>query len=187
MKEKFQEGYEEWGTTGGQIYTIRIGYGWLIGQKDIFGLLLQCLSTIFWLMLQGRLLTRERLVHFSMQVSDINCGLCLSEAENPFFQCSVSQQALQEMYQWIGMQISGDNVGSIVHKIRGTKFRKKGLYPIFSASVYHLRTERCTRILTRKTGQVQSIYQQIRSEIKGRVAMFLKKKLKEIDRCSRVF
>ncbi|XP_074277728.1 uncharacterized protein LOC141601352 [Silene latifolia] len=104
----------KWGLDGKE-YSIQAGYHWLLDAqvKAVWHafvwnrLVMSKHCVVTWLIVQQRLLTRDRLLRRGMSV-DSGCLLCEQAAESHehlFFGCSYSKLCLQLVSEWAGVSI----------------------------------------------------------------------------------
>ncbi|XP_074288629.1 uncharacterized protein LOC141613783 [Silene latifolia] len=116
VRDLIKAGYVgEWWLQNQQVYTIRSGYDWLGSPcmdipwaKFIWDSgALPKISFIGWLVMQGRLLTRERLKRIGI-VMDDSCVLCANAPETHahlFFACEYSKRCLQILSSRLGCHL----------------------------------------------------------------------------------
>ena len=131
-------------------YTIAKGYKLLQGsQRSIFWSMqvwnrgnIPKHSFIFWLAMQKRLLTKDRLLRF-LTIADANCGLCNAQIETVqhlFFDCSWSQSCLQEIKSWLGWKAEGKTLDNLVRGLQRSKVSKfkKNVHSISLAALVYM-------------------------------------------------
>ncbi|XP_074305324.1 uncharacterized protein LOC141640419 [Silene latifolia] len=116
VKEKLKPGYEAgiWAPDG-NAYRPDAGYRWLVGEHakvEWYPVIWNRMnwpkhSFIAWLLVLGRLLTKDRLVRFGV-INDGGCELCGEEVETVehlFFECRYSQMCLTLINDWLESDI----------------------------------------------------------------------------------
>ncbi|XP_074265050.1 uncharacterized protein LOC141587466 [Silene latifolia] len=116
IRDIIKAGYVgDWWLQNQQVYTIRSGYDWLGSPcmkvpwaKFVWDSgALPKISFIGWLVMQGRLLTRERLKRMGI-VMDDSCVLCANAPETHthlFFACEYSKRCLQILSSRLGCHL----------------------------------------------------------------------------------
>ncbi|XP_074306160.1 uncharacterized protein LOC141641397 [Silene latifolia] len=120
VKDKLKLGYQnsKWCTNNGN-YTPAEGYKWLMGTHDTVWwhklawnrMNVPKHSFIVWLAVQGRLYTKDRLLHLGGN-GDTVCYLCGMDAETQnhlFFECPFSQVCLDLVNNWLQCCIPKQN------------------------------------------------------------------------------
>ncbi|WMV25245.1 hypothetical protein MTR67_018630 [Solanum verrucosum] len=98
---------------------------------------------IMWLAVQGRLLTKERMLHLNIHVDNEKCCLCRSQVMETqlylFAHCAWLGQVKAEIFSWAGMQVYPSKARQVLERINRKhcrQFYKEVVAAIWSAIVY---------------------------------------------------
>ncbi|XP_074305790.1 uncharacterized protein LOC141641011 [Silene latifolia] len=121
VKEQFKPAYcnGQWRTNAGR-YTISEGYSWLQGDQAKVSwhpVILNRFnvpkhSFIGCLAIQGRLMTKDRLVRFGV-IQDSTCDMCLVQPEDQphlLYHCRFSKQCWALLTDWLGIDMPGSGI-----------------------------------------------------------------------------
>ncbi|XP_074315604.1 uncharacterized protein LOC141651806 [Silene latifolia] len=121
VKDQFKHAYcnGQWRTNAGR-YTISEGYSWLQGVQatvpwhpiiwNRFNVPKH--SFIGWLAIQGRLMTKDRLVPFGV-IQDSTYDMCMVQPEDQshlFYHCSFSKQCWALITVWLGVDMPDSGI-----------------------------------------------------------------------------
>lgn len=131
---------------------------------------------IMWLMVQGRLLTSDRLQNWRI-VADTECVLCRREAETRdhlFGQCEYTAQVWSKLCNWSGRQFLGSNSWQqflqwIISEAKGRTQHAQVFKMIVAEVAYHVWIERNSRIFYKKSRTWQQIAKEIVYMVSSRV------------------
>ncbi|XP_048496354.1 uncharacterized protein LOC125495623 [Beta vulgaris subsp. vulgaris] len=184
MKELFKTAYHQnkWLNLV-KPYTVKEGYNWLKGpllKVDWYHWVWNSYnvpkhSFIAWMLMLGKLKTRERLKAAEV-VSEDRCVLCYDEVETSqhlFFNCHWSKIVCKKIMQWMGIRMG-------THETIYTSWRKWGIqcrsrnrqksyYAVLTAMVYHLWMYRNHAFWCDAVRSPENIMQEIKSEIRHRL------------------
>lgn len=77
---------------------------------------------IIWLVVQGRLLTKDRLQRMNIPVDNTTCGLCDAQAvetqKHLFSECAYTKAITGEITQWSGMKFLEGDVKQVLRRIK---------------------------------------------------------------------
>ncbi|XP_062089725.1 uncharacterized protein LOC133796267 [Humulus lupulus] len=100
-------------------------------------------SFVLWIAIQNRLKTRERLHRFNITEDStyILCNGADETVEHLFFDCSFSQDCLQQLKKWLGWRAHTESLQGLLRwteRSKKSKFQKNVLAASVAALVYHL-------------------------------------------------
>ena len=137
---------------------------------------------MMWLAMLGKLRTKENLCNIGL-VADKNCLLC-NEGEETishlFFECTYSKLCLEEIKLWMGIQCRKLTLELLLRWIKKSKvhlIKKRVLYAVISALVYHIWRIRNGVLWDAKVEQVQKTVQSIKREMRLRLRIVKPKKI----------
>ena len=178
-------------------YSIKQGYKMLFEQQQVMkvewcSIVWERLSilkhrVIMWLVLLGRIRTRDKLWNLGI-VSDQLCMLCGNATENIqhlFFECWYSSGCLQEVQLWLGWKSTSRTLEGLlkwIRKARMSVVKKRILYAVLSAVIYHIWRVRNDALWASKIWMIKNIVQRIEQEVKMRVRLVMPKKATKNDR-----
>ncbi|XP_074283264.1 uncharacterized protein LOC141607817 [Silene latifolia] len=121
VKDQFKAAYcnGQWSTNTGR-YTISVGYSWLQGDQAkvpwhpvIWNRLnLPKHSFIGWLAIQGRLITKDRVLRFGV-IQDSTYDMCMDQTEDHsymLYQCRFSSQCWTLLADWLGVVLPSTGI-----------------------------------------------------------------------------
>ncbi|XP_057249110.1 uncharacterized protein LOC130590639 [Beta vulgaris subsp. vulgaris] len=96
---------------------------------------------IFWLAIQEKLRTTEKLRHMGLDTNGL-CMICATQPESHqhlFFQCHLSKECLQQLKSWLGFNTNINHVPQLVKFIqrsKKSKFRKQVMFAGCAGLIY---------------------------------------------------
>ncbi|XP_009762766.1 uncharacterized protein [Nicotiana sylvestris] len=176
-------------------YTIMKGYSWLRGTLDTcqWGRWVWNVqnvtkySFICWLMMQGKLLTKDKLTNRGIS-SDGLCVLCGNapeSIEHLSYECHFFKLCINEVLQLLKISITnyeGRHLWKRIGRKMGSKFRKEFSYAILVALSYHIWRGRNEALWKCVVPRPSKICAQIKKECKVRVMEIINKIKRDKDR-----
>ena len=142
---------------------------------------------VFWLVMQGRLRTKEKLVKSGI-IDDTRCLICGNQEENIrhlFFECVYSRRCLQEVMELMSWKCNGSNIEELcrwARKKRIGSVQRKFFYAMMAALVYHIWRVRNDALWQGKIWRVLNTVGRVEKEIQMRVKLAMPKKASSKDR-----
>ncbi|XP_062101003.1 uncharacterized protein LOC133806927 [Humulus lupulus] len=143
---------------------------------------------IMWLVMWGRLHTKDRIVKFKPNI-DQNCLMCGQEKESIdhlFFKCIYSQRCLEAIKNWLNWNAQSTNLTCLLHWVSHAKLKsriyKSMLFSFLAATVYHILRVRNDGLWNHKLWQIQHTVSRIQHDCKFRVFSVLPCKSSRKDR-----
>ncbi|XP_074315422.1 uncharacterized protein LOC141651617 [Silene latifolia] len=176
MKDGFVNG--TWSSLPGR-YSVSSGYKWLMGQQQpvhwyplIWNrTLIPRHGFIGWLVVQERLMTKDRLLAFGI-ITDVACALCSIQNESYhhlFSECIFSTHCWDLFNEWIGIQIPKARVVDWFLKWRCNSLMKKQIIGAAIVALwYHIWHARNIARLEARVMAPRYILSQVKHDIKGR-------------------
>ncbi|KAM6577927.1 hypothetical protein CsatB_029764 [Cannabis sativa] len=140
-----------------------------------------------WLAMLNRLKTQNRLIKFGVKVNG-TCCLCDVHPENCqhlFFDCKIDRHCLLEVKNWLNWHAQTSNLPQLIRwigKARISKFKKKVLAAATAALVYSLWKSKIAVIWKKSLINPARIIEDIKGTLKIQIAMFMPRKVKNINR-----
>lgn len=186
MQEECRDWYidSRYCLTGNGRYSITLGYEKLIGTAErweIAELLWNKYavpkhSFISWLIVQNRIMTKDRLQSRGVDLEDMNCILCRTgspeSTEHLFIQCTWINDIWKEMQNWLGVQTQNNGIKGLLLKIKKKKWvrdTKELIATAYEAVVYQTWIARNSLIFRKKRLEEANVIQQVKNEMKERV------------------
>lgn len=141
----------------------------------------------FWLMTQGKLLTRDRLGHW-IQLPTLNCPVCELETETHshlFFDCVFSQTILQRVNNWLGGNFIIPGLSqwlSGLEQINCSRFVNALKLVTAPALVYTVWINRNTCVFSSYSHSINWCFLQIQLVTKSRMSLYRKRIKTDSDR-----
>lgn len=182
----------------GAVYTISKGYHWLLGPAPSFPLARAIWSRVvvpkhgfnLWLVVQNRLLTRDRLEGWRMIIPDSSCPLCETRAETNahlFFACEYSIQVIRLICNWVGIQRLPLNRSSWLRWLQHLSSRLSVRHQVWiaaiTAGVYHLWQARNVKIHGGALLDPYFLLLQVKKEVRARMVLVQRRKMTTADSC----
>ncbi|XP_062080257.1 uncharacterized protein LOC133785015 [Humulus lupulus] len=143
---------------------------------------------IMWLVMWGRLHTKDRIVKFKPNI-DQDCLLCGQEKESIdhlFFKCIYSQRCLEAIKNWLNWNAQSTNLTCLLHWVSHAKLKsriyKSILFSFLATTVYHIWRVRNDALWNHKLWQIQHTVSRIQHDCKFRVFSVLPCKASRKDR-----
>uniref|UniRef100_A0A803QBL0 Reverse transcriptase zinc-binding domain-containing protein n=1 Tax=Cannabis sativa TaxID=3483 RepID=A0A803QBL0_CANSA len=139
-------------------------------------------SFVFWLAIQNRLKTRDRLLRFQI-ITDPSCLLCSGNAEtceHLFFHCPFSSECLQRIKNWLGWKTPASSLWDLVRVIEKrsySAFRKQVFAAACAALLYQIWRNRNARLWQQAQEDPKTIVQLIKHTCKIRIQSIWPKKV----------
>ncbi|KAM6557968.1 hypothetical protein CsatA_027207 [Cannabis sativa] len=163
-------------------YKVADGYKWLCPtvnrvnwSKEVWNRLnTPKHSFVFWLAVQNRLKTRDRLLRFQI-ATDPSCLLCLGSAEtceHLFFLCPFSMECLIQVKNWLGWKTPVANLTDLVRVLekRSISAFRRQVYTAACAALLYLIWRARNNVLWLQTKEdPKSIVQRIKNICKTRI------------------
>lgn len=193
MRDWYIEG--RYSLTGNGKYSITLGYGSLIGIErrwEFAEILWNKYATpkhnfINWLVVQKRLLTKDRLQAMGMGIEDTECILCKDgtpeNANHLFTQCSWITNIWREIQNWLGVKMQNNGAKELLLKIKKKRWvreRKEVIVAAYEAVIYHTWMARNAMIFKKLRQEEELVIWQMKNIIRIRVhaAIDTKQRLK---------
>ncbi|XP_060965502.1 uncharacterized protein LOC133034432 [Cannabis sativa] len=144
-------------------------------------------SVTLRLAMLNRLKTKDRLVKFGMQVNE-RCCLCDAQAltsQHLFFECNVALRGLLEIKAWLNWNAATISLPQLLRwiaKAKISKFQKLVYDAAIAALVYSIWRLRNAIIWQDFSLNSSSLIEETKWSVKMRIAMFLPKKIKDVDK-----
>ncbi|XP_057248228.1 uncharacterized protein LOC130590211 [Beta vulgaris subsp. vulgaris] len=145
-------------------------------------------SFIAWMLMLGKLKTRERLKAAGV-VSDDRCVLCFAETETSnhvFFNCYRSKRVCEHIMLWMGIRMGNRETIYTSWKKWGrqcrSRNRQKAYYAVQTAMVYHLWMYRNYAYWNNVVRNPEIIVKEIKQDIKHRMQSCVTLKWNREDR-----
>ncbi|WMV45997.1 hypothetical protein MTR67_039382 [Solanum verrucosum] len=119
-----------------------------------------------WLQAQNRLLTKDRMLKWKMQVEPV-CVMCNQEEETSdhlFYDCIFARMIWRRLLQWINQNSNSNVIVSqqwIIVKTKGKNPEAQALRLIYAEYIYTLWKERNTRIFEKHETTMENIARRI--------------------------
>ncbi|XP_060211613.1 uncharacterized protein LOC132639147 [Lycium barbarum] len=144
-------------------------------------------SFISWLVMHGRILTRDRLYNMGLcREKDCTlCGNCDETIKHLFFECVYSKYCLEEIMKWL--QIHGRNLelegmwSRLARKAQG-KISRSLLWAVWTALIYHIWEARNEALWQQRVPRPQRVIVTIQLETKVRIFDILNRKTRCKDK-----
>ncbi|XP_074282830.1 uncharacterized protein LOC141607377 [Silene latifolia] len=160
-------------------YQVSSGYNWLMGQHQhvpwyplIWNrTLLPRHAFIGWLIVQGRLMTRDKLFKFGI-TTDQACAICFSQNENHqhlFSDCTYSTLCWDLLNEWLGLSIPKTRVVDWYITWRCPSLMKKQIVGAAIVALwYHIWHARNIARIEARVLAPRYILRQVKQDIQGR-------------------
>lgn len=196
IKDKFRSGYcgDKW-KFDKKGYSAASGYKWLRADQEEVQwakwvwnkLSVPKHRFLSWIIMWGRLNTRDRLRRIGLQVPQY-CPLCGDQtetAEHVFIQCDYAVRCRQKLEQCLGVSPSTADLNSFsawLHKPAVGAFKCQTIQCTFSAMLYHLWMQRNQAIWKQSIDRHDVVLNRIKSDTYWRITSVLPKKTSSKDR-----
>ncbi|KAH0675380.1 hypothetical protein KY285_023181 [Solanum tuberosum] len=199
MKGKMQSWHTQdsyWLTKGGE-YSITRSYIDLRGTHSSSHIA-ECIWSvvaqpkhrfILWLVVQDRLLTKERMLKMNISVEEANCCLCdaqkLETAKHLFSECPWFTEVKRNVERWTCLPIQLGEVKEVMLRIirkKWNQFQRQVIAASWGAMIYHTWRVRNWKIFKGIHIQTTEIHTQIKREILHRIDILSSSK--RASRCS---
>ncbi|XP_074288080.1 uncharacterized protein LOC141613238 [Silene latifolia] len=176
MKYGFTNG--QWSATQGE-YQVSSGYQWLMGQQQAVQwypmvwsrTIIPRHAFIGWLVMQERLITRDRLLSFGV-ITEAECVICSNQTETHahlIYECMFSRQCWDLLSGWFGISFSRSNVVDWFLKWRCPSLMKKQIVGAAMVALwYHIWNARNITRLEAKVMTPRYILMQVKHDIQLR-------------------
>ncbi|XP_075080005.1 uncharacterized protein LOC142165327 [Nicotiana tabacum] len=131
-----------------------------------------------WLAVQGRLLTKERMLTLGLQCKNTTCVLCdgvgMESAMHLFSDCVWSTQLWEMLNQWSGTKLQQQDALQSISRIQSRRWsvmKKSIIIAVYGADLYQIWQAKNWKMFRESTVQSNIIVQQIQSVIRERVDM----------------
>lgn len=145
-------------------------------------------SFVMWLMVQDRLLTRDKLERWNLAISNVGCPLCEAASESHthlFFCCEYSRMIMTRICDWVGIRRMPYQRGRWLHWIRhlsGGKSLKHCVWlAAIQAGIYHIWRSRNKRIHGEPLIATELVLLRVKQEVRARLLMAQREKLSNAD------
>ncbi|KAL2904979.1 LINE-1 retrotransposable element ORF2 protein [Bienertia sinuspersici] len=130
-----------------------------------------------WIAVQGRLPSADRMVKMGSQMEK-TCPLCSHDEESIhhlFFECSYSQDILNDIKQWLGITIQSNQLLNILkwirRKRRSMEMQKSVWNSAITAAVFYIWKARNEERHGKKKLKCQQVVKQIKQNVKSKIRM----------------
>ncbi|XP_019224002.1 PREDICTED: uncharacterized protein LOC109205712 [Nicotiana attenuata] len=144
-------------------------------------------SFICWLIMQRKLLTKDRPAHKGMG-SDGLCVLCGNASElieHLFYECQFSKLCINEVIKWLKIRITnyeGQHLWKRVGRKMGNKLRRGFSFAVLAALNYHIWKGRNEALWQSSVPRPSRLCDQIKKECKVRVMEIINKQKRDKER-----
>lgn len=175
---------DKWLHTQNGLYTPTSGYEWMLGTLPAFPMAkaiwskfnIPKYSFICWLVVHGRILTKDRLMSWNIMVDNDICALCNLEVESIehlFFKCTFSGELCRSIANWLQIKTipvrRDDWKHWLIHLAGKTNLKAKICISGVTATIATIWKERNARVHGKSSRDVQHCFFKIKHEVSIKV------------------